>query len=66
MLLNRNTNGYDFGIDHCFALEKLVIEWHFTIALALAEIDGLSQAQAASIRNGARREDVMEAATISL
>jgi hypothetical protein len=59
MLLNLIIQGQEFDHEHCHALEKLVTDRHFTIANALAEINGLSSDQAMGIKNGLTRSDVL-------
>ncbi len=52
MLLTRNSGGYEFNNNHLWALCNLVRDRGFTVTAALAEIAGLSSAQANEIEKG--------------
>jgi hypothetical protein len=52
-------NGHEFNEDHSSALRNLVNDRNFSIANALAEIDGLSKNQAYGVTNSLSRSDVL-------
>ncbi len=58
MLLDRNDGGIAFSANHQSALQRLVLERHFTVAAALSEIEHLDANQAYGVSNGLLRSDV--------
>jgi hypothetical protein len=54
MLLGRNEGGHRFDVDHCYLLVDLVKDHGLSVAMALAEIDGMSSDEAFRLRNEGR------------
>lgn len=59
LLLHRSSNGHEFDFNHERALSTLITVHKFTIKEALAEIEGLSAAEAKQIESGCLTGDLV-------